>query len=235
MKPLPAPPKSAAAPMSPSLERLVRDPGYPALLAIGRNRRVPRHRVVIEAGAQPTCLYLLLNGLCAVRHTGSRDQDLLLAYLCPGDFFGEMGMLPGVPARSARIDAAADSTLLEIPYRAFLDLTQRYPGFWLELAGQLASRLRTTNRRLAEMPALHAAERVWRALSGLVADGGGKKNAKGVAIRITRQDLGKLAGCSRELAGMVVRDLEIAGRLQAQGQTLILLDQPVPEQALPSG
>ncbi|WP_293389687.1 cyclic nucleotide-binding domain-containing protein [Nevskia sp.] len=221
----------AASLSTPSLDRLCRDPGYPALLAISRNRQLARHRVVIEAGARPTCLYLLISGLCAVRHTGSQGQDLLLAYFCPGDFFGEMGMLPGVQARSARIDVAADATLLEIPYDEFLRLTERHPSFWLELAGQLASRLRTTNRRLAEMPALHAAERVWQALSAVLADGGGKRVAGGQALRITRQDLGKLAGCSRELAGTIIRDLAIAGRLELRGQTIVLLDQPAPSQA----
>ncbi len=228
---LPRAGRSAASANTPSLERLVRDPGYPALLAISRNRQLPRHRVVIEAGAQPSCLYLLVSGLCAVRQIGSQGQELLLAYLCPGDFFGEMGMLPGVKARSARIDVAADATLLEIPYDEFLRLTHRHPSFWLELAGQLASRLRTTNRRLAEMPALHAAERVWQALSSVVADGGGKRVAGGQALRITRQDLGRLAGCSRELAGMILRDLAIAGRLELRGQTVVLLDQPAPSQA----
>ena len=162
--------RPGAQPSTPSLDRLTRDPGYPALLAISSNRQFLRNRVIIEAGTEPTCLYLLISGLCAVRNVGSRGQDLLLAYLCPGDFFGEMGMLPGVQARSARIDASADSTLLEIPYDEFLKLTHRHPSFWLELAGQLATRLRTTNHRLAEMPALHAAERVWRALSGVVAE-----------------------------------------------------------------
>lgn len=218
---------------TPSLDRLMRDPGYPALLAISRNRQFARNRVVIEAGDVPTCLYLLVSGLCAVRQVGSRGQDLLLAYFCPGDFFGEMGMLPGVHARSARIDVAADATLLEIPYDEFLRLAHRHPSFWLELTGQLASRLRTTNRRLAEMPALHAADRVWTALSGVVADGGGKRVPGGRSLRITRQDLGKLAGCSRELAGTIIRDLAISGRLELRGQTIVLLDQPLPSQAAP--
>lgn len=216
---LPAPPTA----MSRALQRLCSDPGYPQLLARARRREAARHEVIIEAGAEPNALYLLLAGLCAVRYTGAQGQPLLLAYLCPGDFFGEMGMLPDVSTRSARIDAAADSTLLEIPYPAFLELTRQYPSFWLELAAQLARRLRTTNRRLAELPFLHAADRVWQALTDLAADGGGRRTSDGgIAIRMSRQDLGKLAGCSREVAGMVLRDLAAAGRLELQGQTVVL-------------
>jgi len=218
---------------APSLERLLRDPGYSTLMSIARTRHLSRNRVVISAGGKPESLYLLVSGLCTARQVGSRGQELLLAYFCPGDFFGEMGLFPGIQSRSAMISTAADSTVLEIPYQQFLELTRKYPSFWLELAGQLATRLRTTNRRLAEMPVLHASDRVWQALADIAANGGGSRTAEGRAIRITRQDLGKLAGCSRELAGMVLRDLAIAGRIHARGQTIVLLDHPVPSQQLP--
>src|SRR5690349_23967222 len=56
-----------------------------------------------------------------------------LAYLYPGDFFGEMCLFPGVEARSAMIKTAAECAVLEIGYEPFVELTKKYPSLWLEL------------------------------------------------------------------------------------------------------
>jgi CRP/FNR family transcriptional regulator, cyclic AMP receptor protein len=207
-----------------NFDRLARDPGFKALFRIARHRDVAKGHVIIAEGEKPGNLFLLLSGLVAVRHETARGKDLLLAYLYPGDFFGEMCLFPGVDARSAMIQAAADCVLLEVGYETFVDLTRTHSSLWLQLAGQLAARLRTTNRRLAEMPALHAAERVWLVISEMAASidpiaGNGKR-----IIHITRQDLGKLAGCSRELAGMVLKDLAKSGHVVVKGRSIELPD-----------
>lgn len=218
--------------MSSTFDRVSRDPGFQELFKISQHRELPRNHVVIEEGAKPGYLYLIVSGLVAVRHSGRGGNELLLAYLYPGDFFGEMCLFPGVEARSAMIKTDADCVLLAIGYQPFIDLTRKYPSLWLELGGQLAARLRTTNRRLAEMPTLHAADRVWLAIAEMASNTAAGSSSEDRAIRITRRDLGKLAGCSRELAGMILKDFANAGRIVVRGKTIV-----VPESSLtvPSG
>ncbi|TXH02893.1 MAG: cyclic nucleotide-binding domain-containing protein [Nevskiaceae bacterium] len=205
-----------------SFEKLMAEPGFQELFRVSRHREFGKNQVVVAEGAKPGSLYLLVSGLVAVRHSGVRGRELLLAYLYPGDFFGEMCLLPGMDARSAMIKTCNPSVALEIGYQTFMDLTQKYPRLWLELAGQLATRLRSTNHRLAEMPVLHAADRVWLALQEIAAHSDGPDLPEGKAIRITRQDLGKLAGCSRELAGMVLKDFAKSGRITLKGKTVVI-------------
>lgn len=206
--------------MTTNFDRLTRDPGFRELFKSARHRDLPKNHVVIEEGAKPGHLYLIVSGLVAVRYASPRDPDLLLAYLYPGDFFGEMCLFPGVEARSAMIKTAADCALLEIGYEPFVELTRKHPSLWLELAGQLAHRLRKVNHRLAEMPALHAADRVWLVLLDMASNLGTLGETR--TIRITRQDLGKLAGCSRELAGMILKDFARAGRIGVRGKTITI-------------
>jgi CRP/FNR family cyclic AMP-dependent transcriptional regulator len=205
-----------------SFERLSRDPGFQELFKAARHRELPKNKVVVEESAPPGHLYFVVSGLVSVRYSGVRGRELLLAYLYPGDFFGEMCLFPGQKARSAMIKTCSPSVVLEINYQTFMDLTARYPSLWLELAGQLATRLRATNHRLAEMPVLHAADRVWLALQEIAANNGARALPEGQPINITRQDLGKLAGCSRELAGMVIKDFAKAGRVILRGKTIII-------------
>jgi CRP/FNR family cyclic AMP-dependent transcriptional regulator len=206
--------------MTTNFDRVSRDPGFKELFKIARHRDLPRNHVVIQEGATPGHLYLLMSGLADIRHSGPSGEELLLAYLYPGDFFGEMCLFPGVESRSAMIRTTTDSALLEIGYEPFVDLTKKFPSLWLELAGQLAQRLRKTNHRLAQMPALHAADRLWLVLAEMAANIG--RVGKERTIRITRQDLGKLAGCSRELAGMILKDFANAGRISVRGKTITI-------------
>lgn len=213
--------------MTSAFERVSRDPGFKELFKIARHRDLPKNKVVIEEGAKPGHLYLIVSGLVVVRHSGTHGKELLLAYLYPGDFFGEMCLFPGVESRSAMIKTATDCAILEIGYQPFVELTRKHPSLWLELGGQLATRLRATNRRLAEMPALHAADRVWLVIAEMASNIDARGMTESKTIRITRQDLGKLAGCSRELAGMILKDFAKAGRIVVRGKTIV-----IPEAAL---
>lgn len=207
-----------------TFDRLSGDPGFKELFRVAKHRDYPKNHIILSEAAAPDCLYILVSGLAAVRHSGTAtdDRELLLAYLYPGDFFGEMCLFPGLKTRSAMVKSSAPCVALEIGYMAFQDLTQKYPSLWLELAGQLAERLRSTNHRLAAMPALHAADRVWLALTEIASHSDTIAMPEGKPVRITRQDLGKLSGCSRELAGMVIKDFASAGRIFLRGKTIVV-------------
>jgi len=82
------------------------------------------------------------------------------------------------------------------------------------------------------MPALHAADRVWVVLRDMAANIDSRGEVR--TIRITRQDLGKLAGCSRELAGMILKDFAKAGRLGVQGKTITIPDSAIASPAAPA-
>jgi CRP/FNR family cyclic AMP-dependent transcriptional regulator len=48
----------------------------------------------------------------------------------------------------------------------------------------------------------------------------------GMQIRVTRQELGKLVGCSREMAGRVLEMLEGDGYITVAGKTIVVLREP---------
>ena len=41
-------------------------------------------------------------------------------------------------------------------------------------------------------------------------------------LRITRQEIGRIVGCSREMAGRVLKELEQKGLISAHGKTIIV-------------
>jgi CRP/FNR family cyclic AMP-dependent transcriptional regulator len=44
----------------------------------------------------------------------------------------------------------------------------------------------------------------------------------GMQIRVTRQELGRIAGCSREMVGRVLKDLEEKHLISVSGKTIVV-------------
>ena len=207
-------------------ERVANEPAFRELFNSGRRRKMLPNQVVLAAGTKPETLYLILSGHVAVESVDSEGAELLLAYMFAGDFFGEMGLFSDVAMRSAGVRARSECLLLEVSYARFLELAQKHSDLWLELAGQLAARLRVVNRRLAMMQSMQVADRVWLVLSELAERSDAPRSPQGSMIRLTRDELGKLAGCSRDVAGLALREFEHQGRVIRQGHRLIVCDVP---------
>ncbi len=53
----------------------------------------------------------------------------------------------------------------------------------------------------------------------------------GMQIRVIRRELGKLAGCSREMAGRVLKMFEGDGYITVAGKTIFVLREPAKSEA----
>ncbi len=45
----------------------------------------------------------------------------------------------------------------------------------------------------------------------------------GVQLKISRQEIARIVGCSREMAGRILKDMQDMGLIHAQGMTVVLL------------
>jgi CRP/FNR family cyclic AMP-dependent transcriptional regulator len=45
---------------------------------------------------------------------------------------------------------------------------------------------------------------------------------EGMQIRITRQEIAKIVGCSREMAGRVLKELQQQSLISAHGKTIVV-------------
>src|SRR3546814_3890779 len=77
-----------------------------------------------------------------------------------------------------------------------------------EIAGQRAARLRDTTRRLFDLAFLDVAGRMAHTLINLTGKREAAAGPRGVTIRTSRQELARLVGCSREMAGRVLKRSE---------------------------
>ena len=96
------------------------------------------------------------------------------------------------------------------------------PGLVFELATQLATRLDRTNRKLGDLAFVDVTGRVAHAIMDLCNEPDAMTHPDGMQIKVSRQELSRLVGCSREMAGRVLKVLEEQGLVSASGKTIVV-------------
>jgi CRP/FNR family cyclic AMP-dependent transcriptional regulator len=206
----------APAPLTPHIDNVEE------LLSHCHRRRYPAKSTIIYAGDQGDTLYYIIKGSVAVVIEDDSDgKEMILAYLNPGDFVGEMGLFDQ-EHRSAWIRTKTECEVGEISYEKFIDLGHQHPELLFAISQQIAQRLRDTTRKVSDLAFLDVAGRVARSLLDLCKEPDAMTHPDGMQIKITRQEIGRIVGCSREMVGRVLKDLEERELVSVSGKTMVV-------------
>ncbi|MDG2473084.1 MAG: cAMP-activated global transcriptional regulator CRP [Pseudomonadales bacterium] len=205
-----------AIPLSPHIKNAE------VLIANSHRRRHTNKSTIIFAGDTSETLYYLIKGSVTVAIEDDEGKEIIVAYLNDGDFFGEMGLFDQEDPRSAWIRAKSDCEVAEISYSKFLELAQEYPELLFSVSQQMATRLRNTTRKVGDLAFLDVTGRVARTLLDLTKQPDAMTHPDGMQIKITRQEIGRIVGCSREMVGRVLKDLEEKGLVNVKGKTMVV-------------
>jgi CRP/FNR family cyclic AMP-dependent transcriptional regulator len=177
-------------------------------------RTYPAKTVIINAGDHSDELFYLVKG--------SDGHEIVLAYLNEGDFFGEIGMFDEKRERSAWVRARTQCEVASISYDRLRTISAQLPEVLYAMLSQLALRLRNTSRKVSDLAFMDVSGRVARALLDLCKQPDALTHPDGMQIRITRQELGRIAGCSREMVGRVLKNLEEEHLISVAGKTIVV-------------
>ncbi len=185
-------------------------------------RRYPAKSTLIYAGDASDSLYYIIKGSVTVLIEDDEGREMIVAYLNDGDFFGEMGLFDKEDSRSAWVRAKTECEVAEISYSKFHEVSERHPDFLFAVAKQMARRLRATTRKVGDLAFLDVTGRVARTLLDLCKEPDAMTHPDGMQIKITRQEIGRIVGCSREMVGRVLKTLEEQGLVDVKGKTMVV-------------
>lgn len=185
-------------------------------------RKYPARSTVIYAGEASDALYFIVTGSVSVVIEDDEGHDLVVAYLNAGDFFGEMGLFEEKPVRTAWIKAKTACEVAEISYPKFKELARQDAGLIFALSAQLAGRLRATTRKVGDLAFMDVTGRVARTLLDLCKQPDAMTHPDGMQIKVTRQEIGRIVGCSREMVGRVLKSLEEQDLISVKGKTMVV-------------
>ncbi len=195
-----------------------------ALLKRAKISRFPKKSTIIHAGTESHSLYLILKGSVSIIIEEDDQREIIVAYLNAGDFFGEMGLFESKPQRTAEVRTRETCEIAEIEYGIFHELCGQYPDLSYAVFAQLARRLRNTTRKVTDLAFIDVTGRIARCLLDLAEQPEAMLLPNGRQIRITRQEIGRLVGCSREMVGRVLKTLEEQGMIETDGKAILIYD-----------
>lgn len=178
---------------------------------------------IINAGEVADTLYYIIKGTATVMVEDDNGREIILAYLSEGEFFGELGMYEEKDnVRSASVKARSDCEVGVMTYKRFNELARVYPTLTKSLDAQVASRLRNTSKKVLDLAFLDVTGRVASCLLDLCQLPEAKETDDGVQVKVSRQEIARIIGCSREMAGRILKDMQELGLIKAKGMQVVV-------------
>ena len=183
-------------------------------------RRFKRGEPIVEQGKKSNALSIILTGRARVVTTDARGREVILATMHPGDYVGEMSLIDNEP-HSATVRAEIQTDALILGRLEFARCLPENSSMAYAVLKGLVQRLRHADRQIESLALMDVYGRVARALLEFASE-----DSTGNAVirdKVSRQDLAKMVGASREMVSRVMKDLEERGFIETRDDGSVLV------------
>lgn len=202
-------------------------PALDRFLGACHRRRYPNRTAIFMPGDRADVLHYIVDGSLSVVAEDDDGRELILAYLNKGEFIGELGLFVETSKREVLVRTRSSCELAEISYERLLamfetTLRDECPKLMFAIGSQLTRRLLHTSRKVSRLAFMDVTGRISRTLLDLCTEPDALTHPQGMQIRVSRQELSRIVGCSREMAGRVLKQLEEQGKIGVAGKTIVV-------------
>ena len=186
--------------------------------------KYPKNNIILVENETGDTLYIILKGKVKVIKISESGEEIILAILNDGEFFGDMSLMDGKP-RSATVVSIEDSELLLIKRNDFENVIEKNPRIALKLLKELTTRLRNADEFIGSLVFLNVSGRIAGILVQLSKERGIKTD-EGVLIksRPSHQELASMVGATRETVTRVLKQLENKQYISMTGKDITIHD-----------
>ena len=192
-----------------------------ALLArVVTRKSFPRNSQILGAGDPTDSLYILISGRIKVFMGDLDGKEVILSILGPNEFFGEMGLIDNSP-RSANVVTLEPCELICISKPDFKRCLAENFEMAMTVMRGLVKRLREADKQIGSLALMDVFGRVARLLLETAQDVNGEKV---VTKKLSKQDIARMIGASREMVSRVMKHLQEAGYIEVRQDTIVIRD-----------
>ena len=188
-------------------------------------REFVKKSIVFLEEDRGTVFYVIYSGRIKITKLNQEGNEIILAILGPGDFFGEMSMIDNQP-RNANAFTLDSAVLIVFSRNEFYSITDANPVFSNNLLKTFAARLRMTDKLVKSLFMDTARRRVLYTLFNLAVQFGEKRDEKTYIIdELPNQtDLGSFSGTSRETLSRIMKKFEQNGIIKRENKNTLILN-----------
>jgi CRP-like cAMP-binding protein len=155
-------------------------------------------------------------------------KQSILAFVEPGELFGELSALDGAP-REEFAEAAERSTIVLLPAEVLRELVERNPLVAAGVTKLIGLRRRRIERRLRSLLYRSNRQRVLSLLAELADSYGDRAPEVGpravrLRIRLSHQDLASVIGSTRESVTVTLGELAAEGLVEVGRRRIVVTD-----------
>lgn len=180
-------------------------------------RKCPKHTLLFMEGDVSGQLFIIESGLVCVYTDDDEGRQLVLNYMGPGEYFGELSLVDNRP-RSASVVTVEDTVLHCMSRDAFQSFLKAHPEVNQNLLEALADRVRKLTGNVKDMALLDVYGRVAQTLTRLCGEG-----LTGRSVRLTHQDIANMVGASREMVSRIMKELVVGGYIEMEQKKVRIL------------
>ena len=183
-------------------------------------RRFKRGEVLLEQGNTSIALLIILAGRVRVVCKGDCGREVIFVTLKAGEHLGEMSLIDDEP-HSATVSAEIQTDVLVLGRLEFARCLPENSSMAYAVMKGLVQRLRHADRKIESLALMDVYGRVARALLEFSSED--KDGDVVIRDKVSRQDLAKMVGASREMVSRVMKDLEERGYVQTREDGSLLV------------
>lgn len=194
------------------------------LSQLAKTRMYRPRETIVAKGDSATEFFVLLRGRAKVSAQGAGGADTAINVMGPGEVFGEIGILDGLP-RSATVTTMEQCEIAAVDKRAFHGLLATSPEVAIKLLAVLARRIRELTIRVEDRAFLDVPARLAKQLLWLAGNHGTESGARvRIELKLSQQELGDLIGATRESVNKNLRDWSRSGFIEQERDCIEILD-----------
>lgn len=191
---------------------------------ITRMQEVKKRQPLYLPGDPSSNVYLLKKGRVKLANTGASGKEVTFDILEPGEIFGELEVLEGLPRETAA-EALDDAMICVIRREDFDRYLAAHPDITVKLTKLIGLRLRKIQSRIEDLVFRDVPARLAHLLIEL-SKSDSVKEAQGIRLRakLTHQEMANLIGCSRETVSTTLGQFRDDGLIHMDGRTIVILN-----------
>lgn len=199
---------------------------------VTRMESVKRRQFIFLPGDAASTVYLLKSGRVKLSRMNEDGKELTLAILEPGEVFGEMEILEGMP-RDTVAEALDDVSICVMQRSDFEALLKKDPNTSIRLTKLIGLRLKKIESRIEDLVFKDVPARLAHLLFELSKEFGVQENGQTrLNVKLSHQELANLIGSTRETVTATLGDFKRRGLIAFDGRRLVLLREKEMERLL---
>ncbi len=179
-------------------------------------------RILLE-GNPARGVYFLLQGKVKLFKTDVRGQEVIIRFAKPGDIVG-LSVNTERPENEVSASAMEDTMLCHVNHDAFVELLNSDAKLAFELLRFYRAELHKTEMRSLKLATMTVQEKVADALVTIYEAYGAEGKQRTLCLELSRQDIGNLAGTTKEQVSKVLTDLKNKGMIDTNGKQIDLIN-----------